>query len=119
MGKKRRPIPIKLGSKLRIVRQRLEMTQTELYSKLHPACSAESIKADRKVCWHSVNKGSVTAGGARGIIADYEIGVRAPSLIEVQRYLQLVNQNALWRVPVTFEMLVDDQVELPSQNEDV
>ncbi len=121
MGRKRRPIPNKLGSKLRVVRQRLGITQSELYSKLnaanatHPAGGAHSAKADYQVAqWGVSDDNGTTAGGARGIIADYENGTRAPSLIEVQRYLQLINCNALWRTPVTFEMLVDDQLELPN-----
>jgi transcriptional regulator with XRE-family HTH domain len=82
VGQNKRPIPAKLGKKLKAIRDNLGLTGEQLIEKLDCA----SIKLDRSG------------------ISKYEKGLREPPLIVILQYARLA------RVPM--EALVDDAIDL-------
>lgn len=85
MGTSRRPRPLRLGGKLREIRQSLDLTQEQIGKKL------EKPKAPVRP----------------GHVSEFETGKREPSLLVLLAYARLV------RIPM--EMLVDDEMELPAR----
>lgn len=47
----------------------------------------------------------------RAAISDYERGRRVPSLLELLRYVKLVNETTRYRI--TCDTLIDDSLDLP------
>ena len=81
MGYKR-PIPSKLGQKLKAIREHLELTGEELIERLN--CPSMRL--------------------SRSSISKYEQGLREPSTIVLLQYAKLAK--------VHMEVLADDEVEL-------
>ncbi|HEY0427496.1 MAG TPA: helix-turn-helix transcriptional regulator [Pyrinomonadaceae bacterium] len=86
MGSSIRVKPAYLAEKLLAIRNKLDLSQTEIAGKL----SDKMVKL------------------RRSDISRYEIGLREPSLIVLLRYARLGS--------VTMEMLVDDDIELSMFN---
>jgi transcriptional regulator with XRE-family HTH domain len=84
MGRASRPIPKRLGLKLRAIRFDLNLTQKEMI---------------RRLDYHE-------APIHRNYISEYEKGLREPYLGVLLRYARLIEG-------VTIEMLIDDKMELP------
>jgi transcriptional regulator with XRE-family HTH domain len=82
VGQNKRPIPAKLGEKLKAIRAHLELTQEELIKRL----DCPSIP---------LNTGSIT---------QYEKRVREPSLIVLLQYARLAK--------VSTDVLIDDSIDL-------
>ena len=87
MGRTRRPQPKKLKTKLREIRLKLELTQSEMAKQL--------IKAGAERAVHS------------GYVADYESGKREPSLPVILAYAKTVT--------ISTDILVDDEIDLPKK----
>jgi transcriptional regulator with XRE-family HTH domain len=83
MGTARRPRPIRLASKLREVRTKLDLTQEQMVERL--ASAKVSLKP--------------------GHISEYESDKREPPLPVLLRYARLAG--------VPMEVLVDDDLDLP------
>lgn len=83
MGRSRRPSPARLAKKLREIRDKLGLTQQQMFERL----------------------GETKTALYPGHIGLYELGKREPPLIVLLRYAQAAN------VPV--EVLIDDEQELP------
>lgn len=83
MGRGKRVTPIRLGEKLRMIREKLGMTTEEMANELsHP-----------------------TASPHRASITQYEKGRREPPLIILLQYARLYK--------VSVEILIDDELNLP------
>lgn len=83
MGSGKRIIPIRLGEKLKTIRENLGLTTEELIIKLD--CSSVPLH--------------------RASITQYEKGRREPPLIVLLKYARLVN--------LSVDLLIDDKLELP------
>lgn len=83
MGQNKRPMPARLGQKLKAIREHLELTGDQLIERLN--CPAIPLR--------------------RGVIYKYEQGVREPSTIVLLKYARLA------KVPM--EVLADDELDLP------
>lgn len=84
MGRSRRPVPQRLASKLLDIRERLGVTQQQLFDLLGDTGTRLYVRH----------------------IGDYENGKREPPLQVLLRYARVA------RVPM--EVLADDDLELPS-----
>jgi transcriptional regulator with XRE-family HTH domain len=82
MGRSHRSRPRKLGAKLKLIRMRLELSQSQLIEKL--AVKDEPLRP--------------------ASISGYELGEREPPLIVLLRYARLAG--------VSMETLVDDKLKL-------
>lgn len=80
MGRASRPKPVFLAKKLKIIRNRLGFSQTEMLINL-------GYSSDKKEF--------------RSIISAYELGKREPTLIDLLNYSKLAN--------VSVESLIDDE----------
>lgn len=85
MGRARRPQPIYLATKLKDIRDRLDLTQTQMVKRL--ATPGLSLQP--------------------GHISEFEGGTREPSLVVLLRYARIAG------VPI--EVLIDDEINLPSK----
>jgi transcriptional regulator with XRE-family HTH domain len=83
VGQNKRPIPAKLGRKLRAIRKHLDLTGVELIKRLD--CPSIPLNSS------SINK--------------YEKNLRDPSSIVLLHYARLV------KIPV--DVLIDDELDLP------
>jgi transcriptional regulator with XRE-family HTH domain len=83
VGRASRPKPEFLAKKLKIIREKLGLSQTDMLIKLG----------------YSIDKKEF-----RSIISAYELGKREPTLIDLLKYARLVN--------VSVETLIDDELEL-------
>lgn len=83
MGRASRPKPEFLAKKLKIIREKLGLSQTDMLIRL-------GYSNDKKEF--------------RSIISAYEIGKREPTLIDLLKYARLVD--------VSVETLIDDDLEL-------
>lgn len=85
MGRARRHQPSRLADKLKEIRERLEVSQTQMAKKLSDANPAPR----------------------RGHIAEFESGNRQPSLSVLLHYSRLAG--------IHMEVLVDDNMDLPKR----
>jgi transcriptional regulator with XRE-family HTH domain len=85
MGRARRPQPKHLASKLRDIRERLDLTQGQMVKRLGKAGS--SLQP--------------------GHISEFESGDREPSLLVLLQYARIAG--------VPMEVLVDDKMNLPAR----
>lgn len=92
MGRNKVKQPEKLSRKLKKIRQKLGLSQTELYTLLYPE------KAE-------------LAPTSRGHISAYETGQRAPSLIDILSYVQILEKKA--GISISTDVLINDKIELP------
>ncbi len=85
MGRASRPKPLRLAEKLKIIRENLGFSQTEMLIRL-------GYSSDKREF--------------RSIISAYELGKREPTLIDLLNYAHLAG--------VTVESIIDDGLELSS-----
>ncbi len=85
MGRASRPKPLRLAEKLKIIRENLGLSQTEMLIRL-------GYSSDKREF--------------RSIISAYELGKREPTLIDLLNYAHLAG--------VTVESIIDDGLELSS-----
>lgn len=85
MGRAQRPRPLQLATKLRLVRERLGLTKREMFHRLQSA-GVPMIH--------------------EGYIALFEMGTREPDLLTLLSYSRIAG--------VSVEMLIDDDLKLPS-----
>ena len=85
MGRASRPKPLRLAEKLKIIRENLGLSQTEMLIRL-------GYSSDKREF--------------RSIISAYELGKREPTLIDLLNYAHLAG--------VTVESIIDDGLELTS-----
>jgi transcriptional regulator with XRE-family HTH domain len=85
MGRAPRPRPKRLGSKLKEIRERLDLTQAQMVKRL----AEPKIKV------------------RPGHISEYEDDSREPSLLVLLRYARLAG--------VIMDVLVDDKLDLPER----
>lgn len=85
MGQSPRQRPAKLAGKLKSIRARLNLTQSQM---------ADALQESK-------------AGLQSGHVSEYESGKREPSLIIVLRYSRIAK--------VAVEVLIDDELELPKR----
>jgi transcriptional regulator with XRE-family HTH domain len=89
MGRKSRPIPTHLGGKLKIIRERLGLSQSQMMALVKPAETKEH----------------------RSIISEYEKGRAAPDLATLLAYARAGK--------VLLDVLVDDSLELDSRLDEI
>lgn len=82
MGRKRRLIPLRLGEKLKAVREHLNLSQSEMLALIKPDEDKNN----------------------RAVISEYERGVKAPGCIGLLSYARLAK--------VSTDVLIDDSLEL-------
>lgn len=85
MGRARRPQPKHLASKLRDIRERLDLTQGQMVKRL----------------------GKTGSSLQPGHISEFESGDREPSLLVLLQYARIAG--------VPMEVLVDDKISLPER----
>jgi len=85
VGRASRPKPLRLAEKLKIIRENLGLSQTEMLIRL-------GYSSDKREF--------------RSIISAYELGKREPTLIDLLNYAHLAG--------VTVESIIDDGLELTS-----
>jgi transcriptional regulator with XRE-family HTH domain len=85
VGRASRPKPLRLAEKLKIIRENLGFSQTEMLIRL-------GYSSDKREF--------------RSIISAYELGKREPTLIDLLNYAHLAG--------VTVESIIDDGLELSS-----
>jgi transcriptional regulator with XRE-family HTH domain len=85
VGRASRPKPLRLAEKLKIIRENLGLSQTEMLIRL-------GYSSDKREF--------------RSIISAYELGKREPTLIDLLNYAHLAG--------VTVESIIDDGLELSS-----
>ncbi len=84
MGRASRPKPLRLPEKLKQIRERLQLSQTDMLIKL-------GYSKDKKEL--------------RSIISAYELGKREPTLLDILAYARLAK--------VSTDILIDDELDLP------
>ena len=84
MGRKSRPAPRHLGRKLKAIRRRLNLSQTDMLCLIKPGEDKDH----------------------RAMISEYERGVKTPHCVELLRYARLAE--------VSTDVLIDDALKLTS-----
>jgi transcriptional regulator with XRE-family HTH domain len=85
MGRSRQPRPVRLASKLREIRLKLNLTQEEMFERL----------------------GHTKTRLYQGHIGLYEVEQRVPPLLVLLRYARVAG--------IPMEILIDDELELPEK----
>ena len=92
MGRNKVKQPQELPLKLKKIRLRIGVAQTEMYELLHPD----------KVHLAKANRGHISA---------YETGQRFPPLLEVLKYVEILHQKS--GIRISADDLIDDKRKLP------
>lgn len=92
MGRKKVKQPAELPVKLRKIRQKIGITQVELYGLLYPEKSR-------------------SARSNRAHISAYESGSRTPPLLEILAYARILHEKT--GIVISADDLIDDARELP------